>query len=101
MHSAALGTPAQAYPGRIPFLEFYDRFELLRRQLVQASSPSGAAGVGGAGLAKLPLPGHATDAEARVACQAILEAYVPAKYYQLGHSRVGVVMRSRFRLRQA
>lgn len=72
----------QAYPGRIPFLEFFERFELLQRQLVQAS-------VAGQETSALPPPAHATEAEAKQGCRSILEAFLPSKFFQIGHTRVG------------
>ena len=71
----------QAYPGRIPFLEFFERFELLQRQLVQASTA-------GKETLALPHPAHATEAEAKEGCRSILESFLPAKFYQIGHTRV-------------
>ncbi|CAM9745824.1 unnamed protein product [Ascophyllum nodosum] len=71
----------EAYPGRIPFLEFFERFELLQRQLVQASTA-------GKETLALPHPAHATEAEAKEGCRSILESFLPAKFYQIGHTRV-------------
>eukprot|EP00904_Undaria_pinnatifida_P004940 jgi/Undpi1/1576/HiC_scaffold_11.g04966.m1 len=71
----------EAYPGRIPFLEFFERFELLQRQLVQASTA-------GRETLALPPPAHATEAQAKQGCQSILEAFLPNKFFQIGHTRV-------------
>lgn len=92
----------QAYPGRTPFLEFYERFELLQRQLVQASlkspraagappSRGGLPSIKGAtkeGIAMIPPSAHATEEEAREACQIILESFLPQKFFQIGQTRV-------------
>ena len=72
--------PTQAYPGRIPFLEFFERFELLQRQLARAS-------VGGVSE-EVPSAAHATEEEAKEGCRSILEAFLPDKFYQIGHTRV-------------
>lgn len=91
----------QAYPGRTAFLEFYERFELLQHQLVQASvkgqaiigtAPSRGGnpttGGGKKGMLDLPPPGHATEAEAKDACRTILESFLPHKFFQIGETRV-------------
>lgn len=92
----------QAYPGRTPFLEFYERFELLQRQLVQASlkspratgappSRGGLPSIKGAtkeGIAMIPPSAHATEEEAREACHIILESFLPQKFFQIGETRV-------------
>lgn len=69
---------AQAYPGRIPFLEFFERFELLQRQLSRSSLEG----------APLPSAAHATEEEAKAGCRSILEEFLPDKLYQIGHTRV-------------
>lgn len=38
----------------------------------------------------LPAPAHATEAEARQGCCSILEAFLPGKFFQIGHTRVRV-----------
>lgn len=76
--------PHQAYPGRIPFLEFFERFELLQRQLSRASVGGRQGGV----AAVVPSAAHATEEEANEGCRSILEAFLPNKFYQIGHTRV-------------
>lgn len=75
---------AQAYPGRIPFLEFFERFELLQRQLSGAS----VGGQGGPAAQAVPSAAYATEEEAKAGCRCILEAFLPDKFYQIGHTRV-------------
>ncbi|CAN0449369.1 unnamed protein product, partial [Hapterophycus canaliculatus] len=72
----------EAYPGRIPFLEFFERFELLQRQLSRSSC------AGGGGAPPLPSAAHATEEEAKAGCRSILEEFLPEKLYQIGHTRV-------------
>ncbi|CAB1121207.1 unnamed protein product [Ectocarpus sp. CCAP 1310/34] len=74
----------EAYPGRTPFLEFFERFELLQRQLTRASVDGGGEG----GAAFLPSAAHATEEEAKEGCRTILGAFLPEKFYQIGHTRV-------------
>ncbi|CAN0534173.1 unnamed protein product, partial [Ectocarpus sp. 12 AP-2014] len=44
---------------------------------------------GGEGRASsLPSAAHATEEEAKEGCRTILEAFLPEKFYQIGHTRV-------------
>ncbi|CAM9256746.1 unnamed protein product, partial [Phaeothamnion confervicola] len=65
----------EAYPMRVPFFEFFERFKLLHDQQ------------GGAKLGT-PAPSQATVSEARAACERILKAYVLDHHFQMGHNQV-------------
>jgi myosin heavy subunit len=80
----------EAYPVRVPFSEFYDRFELLytreaRKAAKAAAAANGTGVVTSKSVTVLPSPADASIEQAQSASKAILARHIGAEsaYYQV------------------
>jgi myosin heavy subunit len=79
----------EAYPVRVPFSEFYDRFELLytreARKVARAAAAETAGGATPKSVTLLPPPADASSEQAQLASKAILARHIGAEsaYYQV------------------
>jgi myosin heavy subunit len=81
----------EAYPVRVPFNEFYDRFELLYTREARKAAKAAAATANGTGsvtsksVTVLPAPADASTEQAQSASKAILARHIGAEsaYYQV------------------